>query len=85
MDSVNGIARALMLAIARSGVLRGPNDCELAARVMRDELKEFLTGARYAGERALIKDTPSGHNLAWSSLVIHTIERISRERQGATN
>jgi hypothetical protein len=80
-DPIDEIAKALMRAVARSGIMRGYNDYELAARIMRDELKEFLTGGRYADERALIRDTPGGHNLAWSSLVLGTIERIHSARQ----
>lgn len=80
-DSIGEIANALMRAVAHSGVMRDRDDYEVAARIMREELKKFLTSDHYADERTLIRDIPDGYKLAWSSLVLNVIERIHNARQ----
>jgi hypothetical protein len=79
-DPIAEIANALMRAIAHSGIMRGHDDYDVATRIMREELENFLISKRYADERALIGDTPDGWRLAWSSLVLGVIERIHNAR-----
>lgn len=80
-DPIAEIANALMRAIAHSGVMRGHDDYDVATRIIREELENFLISNSYADERALIRDTPDGWRLAWLSLVLDVIERIRNARQ----
>ena len=73
-DPITETAERLMQAVARSGaVKRGQED--FACQVMREELKAFIIGDKYADEREILKT--GGHNLAWASLVTTCIQRIS--------
>jgi hypothetical protein len=75
MDStVTALAGALMRAVVRSGVVTSAK-VDVAIRVMRAELKAFLTEARYADERALA--LTGGHQLAMKSLVAACIAEIA--------
>lgn len=80
-DPISKLADALVDAVVRSGIMRGRDDHAIVAQIMRDELEEFLTGDRYADERALICDTlGGGYKLAWSSLIASVIVRINKSR-----
>lgn len=79
--AVTETAERLMRAVVASGCIRREidSDATVACQVMREELKEFLTGPRYADERELIK-SPNGAGLAFSSLVASCVARILKER-----
>lgn len=81
-DSITQTANSLMRAVANTGCIRSADqDAEVAVRVMREELKSFLTldDAKYADERALVQGAgPTG--LAFASLVAECAKRILAER-----
>jgi len=77
MEAVTQTANALMRAVAASGVIR-EQDTSLAVKVMREELKQFIAGPRYADERDLVKT--GQHQLAFASLTTTCIDRIVKER-----
>jgi hypothetical protein len=81
-DALTQTCTNLMRAVVRSGAVR---DCDanLATRVMREELKAFLTAntdpsGKYADERELVMTGQSG--LAMASLTAECIRRILAER-----
>jgi hypothetical protein len=75
--TIKALADRLMRAVVATGAVR-KEDAELACAVMREELKEFLTGPRYADERELAKT--GGDALAFASLVTACAARIVAER-----
>jgi hypothetical protein len=79
-DAVDSTANALMTAVARTGAVRQGNegDLDVAVKVMREELKAFLTEPKYADERSLT--LTGGQGLAMASLVAECTRRILAER-----
>ena len=79
-DPIAAVADRLMRAVARTGCAK-PEDAELATRIMREELKEFLAGPKYADERALVMTAPGRESLAFASLVTECARRIVAEKK----
>jgi hypothetical protein len=79
-QAVDQTANALMVAVARTGCVRQGNEADLdvAVKVMREELKAFLTDDKYASERAVT--LTGGQSLAMASLVVNCTSRILAER-----
>jgi hypothetical protein len=78
-DPIAAVADRLMRAVAATGVIK-PDDADIACRVMREELKEFIAGDKYADERALLS-SPGGEQLAFASLVATCVSRILVEEK----
>lgn len=78
-DLIADLAQRLMRAVVAAGITA--DDTETAVRVMREEVKAFLTGdgGKYADERALVGQ-PGGDRLAFASLVAECVRRIAAER-----
>lgn len=76
-STVTATANQLMRAVVATGAVRS-QDADLACAVMREELKAFLFGDKYADERALTLTGQSG--LAFASLVAECTKRIVAER-----
>jgi hypothetical protein len=83
-DSVEKLCRSAIIAVGRTGVMRGHNDYDRASRVIREELKEFILGDRYKDERSLVMETPNGEHLAWASLIATIVSRIIAERRAGS-
>ena len=80
MQAINTLADRLMRAVVNSAA--GPaaaSDPERACQIMREELKAFIAGEEYADERALLRNSALGGNLAWQSLVAKCCQRIATE------
>lgn len=75
--NIASTAKSLMQAVVRSGAVRS-QDADVACRVMREELKSFLFGEKYADERALT--LTGGSQLAFASLTTECVRRILQER-----
>lgn len=73
-DPIARLCNSLMRAVVNTGAVNESNS-ELACRVMREELKAFITDDKYADERALVET--GGHNLAMASLVASCVARIT--------
>lgn len=76
------LSERLMRAVAESGLVK-PADADLACRIMREELKTFIAGPKYADERYLVLTGQA--QLAWGSLVVEVLRRISAEKNGPEN
>jgi hypothetical protein len=77
-DPIAALADKLMRAVVNSGAIRSADqDADLAVRVMREELKAFIAGEKYADERALVSTNSA---LAFGSLTAECIRRIAVER-----
>lgn len=77
-DPIKSLADRLMRAVVGAGVVR-PQDIDVALRVMREELKLFLVGEKYADERELAH-SPAGSSLAFASLSAECARRVVTER-----
>lgn len=75
--TVTQTAQTLMRAVVATGAVRA-QDADLACKVMREELKAFLFGDKYADERALTLTGQGG--LAMASLAATCAQRIIAER-----
>lgn len=79
-DPITALADTLMRAVVASGAIRrgDDRDIETAVLVMREEVKEFLAGDRYADERSLAQT--GQHVLAMASLTATCVTRILAAR-----
>lgn len=78
-DPITAIADRLMRAVVATKCIRSADqDGEIAVTVMREELKAFIAGEKYADERALTMT--GGHHLAFASLAAECVRRIVAER-----
>lgn len=78
-DPIANLADTLMRSVVNSGCIRSADqDAAIAVKIMREELKAFIAGDKYADERAIIQT--GGHHIAFASLTTECIKRILAER-----
>lgn len=78
-DPIARLANTLMRSVIATNAIRSADqDGEVAVRIMREELKAFLTAEKYADERAIV--ATGGEHLALASLTAECIRRIVAER-----
>ena len=83
-DPIKNLATALMRAVVASGAIRnepGNDNIDDAVQIIREELKEFLVGPKYANERSIVET--GGHQLAFASLAAECVRRLAIESRAA--
>lgn len=79
-QAVTGLTDALMTGVARSGVLADASDeiVAIATDIMREELKDLLTGDKYANERDCILRGSVHEGYVLASVAAECILRIKK-------
>lgn len=80
--ALDDVCQTVMRGVAASGVIRatrGEDDnVALATRVMREEIKAFLTEPRYHDQRQALVDSDSMSGIVLATLVLTCVERIAQ-------